>query len=260
MSSIRIAFHLSFGICFAVWTLGAAAAPFENLILAQGGDSLRLPNGSLIPTIRDPFTNPQVQAPAVQVSVSPVAAIANATMPATIRAMRVDLVSSEKLELRRLTARLSEIDTAIVWYQHTVAAESFYNLLKTLTAFAAGSAPNLSSTLEQFRWTIVPLLTERKEIERRIFGIEHPGGLMIQGPHVYPVRSGPDGNYEVYRSVEPATGAVVAPTPPPCRQEERTHRQYRMMLEPNGFDARGTPLFRNVYHPFPITERVTICN
>ena len=50
MTSIRIAVGLSFGISLTVWTLGAAAAPFEEVILAQGGDLLRLDDNSLKPT------------------------------------------------------------------------------------------------------------------------------------------------------------------------------------------------------------------
>jgi len=261
MSFIRIAFGFSFGICFTVWSLVATAAPFENLILALGGDDLRLGNDSLKGSFPNPETNPQSKAPVPQEPMIPVAAIGRAIMPATIRARRVELISSEASELGYLVTRLNEIDTTLLEYQRDIQAESFNNLLKSLLAAVTRSAPNLSSKLERSLPNIRALLNERREINRKILKIVAPGESMSPAPYVEPTRSGPtDGNYQVYRSVEPATGAVVAPTPSPaCHKEERTHREYRNVLLPNGFDAEGTALYRNEYHPFPVSEMVDVC-
>lgn len=60
MRSIRIAFDLAVGMCFMVWAPGAAAAPLEDLKLAQGGETLRLGGDSLQTTIP---SGPQFKAP-----------------------------------------------------------------------------------------------------------------------------------------------------------------------------------------------------
>jgi len=256
MNSIRIAFGLAFGICFTVWSLGAAAEdpyskppPYYNPPL--------LKNDALIPILPDPSKNraPQIQEPVA------LPALVQAAPPATIRAQRVELTSSDARELGYLVMRLNEIDSELLKYRREVGAESFSNLLESLLAAVTRRAPNLSSNLEQSLPNINALLNERGEINRQILKIVTPGASMNPGPYVEPTRSGPaNSNYQVYSSKQPATGAVVGPNPSPaCHQEERTHREYRNVQLPNGFNANGTPLFRNEYHPFPVSEMVTVC-
>jgi hypothetical protein len=243
--------------------VAAAMLVFASVANAQ---MPTLPNNPLTPTLSPLLGSPPtpvVQEPplAVRASVIPVVAIARATRPATIQAARVNLVSSERMELGYLVTRLDEVDTAILEFQRAVGAESFSNLLSSLLAAVTGTAPALSSELEQSLPNIRALLNERAEINRRILGIVTPGASMKPGPYVAPTRSGPpDSHYQIYSSNQPATGAVVGPNPAPaCHQEERSHREYRNVLLPNGFDAKGTPLYRNEYHPFPVSEMVDVC-
>ena len=191
---------------------------------------------------------------------TPVAALLQAAAPASIEIRRNNLSPSKQHELRALTKRLSEIDTAIAQYQRTIGAKSFQLLLRTLEAFVLRKAPRRSADLSEEAQKILALVTERREVNRRILGIEYPDGVIRPVPHAEPARSGDSSsNYHVYRSDETATGSVVVPSPPPCRQEARTRRVYRNVQEPNGFDGAGTPLYRNVYHAFPVTEMVTVC-
>jgi hypothetical protein len=220
-----------------------------------------LPDNALKPTIPDPSVDKRYQAPLVEEIHIPVEALLRATLPVVIRVRRIDLSAGTKQELIGLTERLSEVDTAIAQYQRKMGEKSFQNLLRSLQALVLRTAPQLSGgvTSEQIE-KAVALLEERTDLNRRIWGIEHPGGVMKPGPYVEPARSGDSGgNYQVYRSDEPATGSVVGPVPPPCHQEEQSRRVYRETLEPNGFDGNGTALYRNVYHAFPIPELVTVC-
>jgi hypothetical protein len=248
-------------LAFAVGTIFASVASAQS----------PLPTPTLTPTLTTTLPNdPRLGTPVVQPttapieirpSAAPVVALVRATMPPTIRAVRIELVSSERRDLGYLVTRLNEVDTAILQYQRDVGAESFENLLNSLLAAVAGSAPRLSSSLEGSLPTIRALLNERAEINRQILKIVTPGASMKPGPYVEPTRSGPpDSNYQIYSSNQTAIGAVVGPNPSPaCHQEVRTHREYRNVLLPNGFDGNGTPLYRNEYHPFPVSETVDVC-
>lgn len=246
---------LRVGLLSLAFSVGTVFVP---IVSAQ---SPTLTPPTLTPTLPNPSTERKFSAPVVQASVIPVAEIARATMPATIRAVKIELVSSERKELGYLVTRLDEVDTAILRYQRDVGAESFENLLNSLLAAIAGGAPRLSSNLEWSLPKIRTLLNERAEINRQILRIVVPGASMKPGPYVAPTRSGPpESNYQVYSSNQTTTGVVVGPNPAPaCHQEVRTHREYRNVLLPNGFDANRTPLYRNEYHPFPVSETVDVC-
>jgi len=216
---------------------------------------------SLTPTLGGIAPAPVVQEIPLAIKAEiPLAALARATrQPPTIRERRVELSPSEARELGYLVQRLNEIDTALLQYRKEVGVEYFYNLIDSLLAAIEKRAPNLSSKLEQSLPNIRALMNERRESERQARKILRPGESMSPGQYVEPTRSG-DNNYQVYSSVQPAAGAVVAPTPPPaCHKEERIHREYRNVLMPNGFDSKGKPLYRNEYHPFPISEMVDVC-
>jgi hypothetical protein len=218
---------------------------------------------TLTPSLPNPTTSGlMAPVPVPQVPMIPVAAIARTTMPPTIRPMRpVVLLSAERMDLGYLVTRLSEVDTAILQYQREVGAESFNNLLNTLLLAVSGRAPDLSSNLEESLPRIRALLNERAEVNRRIMRIVTPGASMKPAPYIEPTRSGPaDSHYQVYSSNTTTTGAVVAPYPSPaCHKEVRTRREYRNVLLPNGFDGNGTPLYRNEYHPFPVSVTVDVC-
>jgi hypothetical protein len=231
-------------------------ATILSVTTARGTSAQQCGPPTLIPCLP---TGPGIKAPIPKET--PIAAIARATMPATIRARRVELSSSESRELGYLVTRLSDLDRELLEYRVQTGAESFVSLIETLLAILERRAPALSSSLEQALPTISALLNERREINRDILRIVTPGARMSAGQHIEPTRSGPsDGNYQIFPSRAPATGAVVGPSPSPaCHQEERIHLEYRTVLLPNGFDGNGTPLFRNVYHPFPIPEMVDVC-
>jgi hypothetical protein len=248
LASNRFAITLSSVFLICAWTAGIVNAQLGGAGVKLPDDSLKttLPNGS-----DSRYWSPQIIAPAIAVE-----AILRATAVPTIAVRRTDLSPGTARKLFGLTERLSEVDTQIAGFQRKVGAASFQNLLKLAGAFASGGSPGrLSAGLSQDEiHKMAGLWLERQDINRQIWGIEHPGGVMRQGSLVELTRSAEaNNNYQVYRSVEPTTGAVA------CHEEERTHREYRMTYEPNGFDGAGTPLYRNVYHAFPKTELVRVC-
>jgi hypothetical protein len=251
MNFTRKAINASIACLFFVWTAGVSEAQDYKL------PDNRMPT---LPDQKSTLGSPEtLRKP--EIEQVPVAAILRATMPVAIRARRIDLAPGVEQELLGLTERLSEVDTEIAQFQRRTGERSFQNLLLHLQALISRSAPARGGgpSREEIE-RIAALLAERNELNRRIWGINHPGGVMKPGPYVAPARSeDSSASYQVYRSAEPATGSVVAPAPPPCHQESRTHREYRNELEPDGFDAAGTPLYRNVYHPFPVSELVTVC-
>lgn len=234
---------------------GAAQSQLSPSDQQLSGPTLR----GTIPTGPE-FTSPTPEPPIAALRAEPSIQLIALTIahPVTIRAHAAMLSPSDSIELGQLVEQLAQIDTQLLQYRTDFRAEQFYNLINSLLAAIAKRSPGLSSSLEQSLPNIRALMAQRKEAERQIRQIVTPGSSMSPAPYAELTRSNGFANFEVYKSGEATTGAVSGPSPL-CHQETKTHDEYRNVLMPDGFDGEGTALYRNEYHPFPVSETVDVC-
>lgn len=257
ISSITLcATYWLMGVC--LWTTSSAAQaqyfPFPPPPCLTCSLTPSLPTVPSAPEIRhDPIVISALRAE------PPILLVIRAMkQPASIQVRAVAIRSSEALELGQLVGQLAEIDRQLLQYNRDLRTEHFYNLINTLLAAVTKQAPDLASSLEESLPNIRALMAERREAERQIRRIVTPGSSMRPAPYVEATRTNGSLNFEVYKSAEATPGAVNGPSPL-CHREQRSHAEYRNILLPDGFDGAGTPLYRNEYHPFPVSEMVDVC-
>lgn len=244
MISIRIACGLSFGFYLTVWTLGSVAAPFENLILAQGGDTLRLGGDSLKPTLPSgpEFTAPAVQQPAIAVN-----ALIRPQVQQAIRAVplqsQVTALEAEKKRLQSLAG---------------VTDAMFYTFDVLPNLFGSVKDPNArySPPVESDQGEMVDIhkaifLIQKKidEIKNgpewaylryhermRKLGVNIPGG--VEAPKPGETRMWPrEPDTAVIRSREPDHTAPIQMRD--CNPRVEQYREWVHVQKPRGFDQRS---------------------